>query len=823
MNALLCRTMLGVLCLFGPIGAASAADAASDPASATYFEQHIRPLLVGKCLKCHGPKKQEGSLRLDSRAALLAGGDSGAAVVPHDREASLLVEAVRYEGLEMPPSEPLEDEAVARFEAWVEAGAIWPAHAATLRESSGAISDQDRQWWAFQPLQQPAVPQHPQDAWSQTTIDRFVYQRLAEHEMRPAPVADRVTLVRRLYYDLIGLPPTPAQIDAFLQDESPVAWEELIDRLMDDRRYGEHWARFWLDLVRYAESDGWNQDAYRPLIWRYRDYVIDAFNADKPYPQFVREQLAGDELPGDDPQQLIATGFLRLGIYEYNQRDARSHWDDIMNEMTDVTGDVFLALGMACARCHDHKFDPILQSDYFRLRAFFEPIQWRDDLVAATDQAQATYRQELVKWESATEEIRAQIDALVAPYHERKWESTVEKFPLDIQACFYKPVEERNSWEQQMSYLVSRQFEEEGGGPLRGMKQADKEKLAALKKELAAFDEQKPQPLPAVMAATDFAGEPAATTIPDDPEATPIAPGFLSVLSQLPGGGPPKLQEQADSTGRRTALAEWIGRPDNPLTTRVIVNRIWQQHFGRGLVPTASDFGHLGQPPSHPELLDWLTIDFVEHGWSFKRLHKQILMSAVWQQAAEHPQAAEYQAQDPAEKWLWRAPVRRLEAEAIRDAMLLASGELEPAVGGPSVTAKMPRRGLYVKRLRNKGDPFLHAFDMADGLKSVSERNVTTTPTQSLLMINGSYVLARAKAFAERLQQAAKVEEATPAALLRRAFRMAWGRAPRDEELRRATEWVASEASPGQPVVEAERLVDFCHVLLNSNEFLYID
>lgn len=800
---------------------AEAQDASSDPASPAYFEQHVRPLLASKCLKCHGEKKQEGSLRLDSREAMLAGGDSGAAVVPSELDESLLIEAIRYESFEMPPAQQLDEKAIGHFEAWVAAGAHWPEHGEPVRESSGKISDDDRQWWAFQPLQKPEVPRHRDDAWSRTAIDRFAFHRMAENNISPAPQADRVTLVRRLYYDLIGLPPTPEQIDDFLEDRSPAAWEELIDRLLEDQRYGEHWARFWLDLVRYAESDGWNQDAYRPEIWRYRDYVVDSFNEDKPYPQFVREQLAGDEMPGDDPQQITATGFLRLGIYEYNQRDARSHWDDIMNEMTDVTGDVFLGMGMACARCHDHKFDPILQKDYFKLRAFFEPIEWRDDLVAASDAQKAEYDQALAKWEAATEEIRAKIDALLQPYHERKWESTVEKFPLDIQACFHKPVSERNSWEHQMAYLVSRQFEEEGGGPLKGMKKEDQEKLDALKEELAALDDIKPKPLPPVMAATDFDGAAAPTTIPGGAE--PIEPGFLSVLSHQPAGQPADIESLPHSTGRRTALAEWIGRPDNPLTTRVVVNRIWQQHFGRGIAPTASDFGRLGQPPTHPDLLDWLTVNFVENGWSFKQLHKQILLSAVWQQSSDHPLAAEYQTADPEEAWMWRAPVRRIEAEAIRDAMLAASGELQEQVGGASVDAKAPRRGLYVKSFRNNGDPFLHAFDMADGLKSVSERNVTTTPTQSLLMINGDYVLNRAKNFADRLRVEASETGEPTEETLHRGFRIAWGRNPSDDELTRALRFVASDASPGQPVLDADRLADFCHVLLNSNEFLYVD
>lgn len=785
-----------------------------------HFEQHIRPILVTKCLKCHGERKQEGKLRLDSREAMLKGGESGPSIVPGETTESLLIEAIKYESFEMPPTGQLSAKEISQFELWIATGAAWPENVGTLREDSGLISPADREWWAFQPIQMPDVPVDPNDNWSRNEIDRFVHARFVEQGMEPAPQADRNTLVRRLYFDLLGLPPTPDEIDAFVNDDSPEAWEKLIDRLLDDKRYGEHWARYWLDLVRYAESDGWNQDAFRPHLWRYRDYVVNSFNSDKPYPEFVRQQLAGDEIQEDNPEHLAAASYLRLGIYEYNQRDARGHWNDIMNEMTDVTADVFLGMGMACARCHDHKFDPLLQRDYFKLQAFFEPISWRDDIVGATRAEQAAYQEKLAVWEEATKAIREQIDAMLKPYYDRKWKSTAEKFPLEIQACFYKPVEERTSWENQMAYLITRQFEEEGGGPLKGIKKEDEEKLEALNEQLATFDKLKPKPLPLLMTATDFAGTPAATTIPDAEDETPIEPGFLAVLSEQPVGQPPTFPELSQSTGRRTALAEWIGRADNPLTTRVIVNRIWQEHFGQGIVSTANDFGHLGQLPTHPELLDWLTVTFVEDGWSIKRLHKRILLSATWQQSAYHPQADDYQKRDPAESLLWRARIRRLKAEQIRDAMLAISGELQAQFGGPSVDGKTPRRALYVKTIRNTPDLFLAAFDVANGLKSVAERNSTTTPTQSLMMINGDYALGRGQKMAARLE---KDEFANADEMLRYAMLLAWGREPTDSELSSAHHFIAAAIAEGQWTYDHERLVDFCHVLFNSNEFLYVD
>lgn len=790
-----------------PIAARAEADGGK------YFEQHVRPLLAGKCVKCHGPDKQEGGLRLDSLEAMLEGGDSGPALVPGEVAESLLVEAIRYESFEMPPTAPLPDAEVAHFVDWIAAGAVWPDTGEAVREVSGVISEADRQWWAFRPLTKPEVPAHEEDHWSRTEIDRFIYSRMAEQEIVPAPQASRERLVRRVYYDLLGLPPTPEEIAAFVNNDSPDAWEQLVDTLLEDDRYGEHWGRYWLDLVRYAESDGWNQDAYRPDIWRYRDYVVESFNEDKPYPQFVREQLAGDEIPDRDPESIVATGYLRLGIYEYNQRDAKSLWNDSMNEITDVTADVFIGMGMACARCHDHKFDPILQQDYFKLRAFFEPLIWRDDVPMATPQQIAEYEAKHAEWLAASADIQAQIDAVLKPYYDRKWDSTVDKFPLDIQACFHKPVEERTSWEHQMAYLIGRQFEEEGGGPLKSMKKEDKERYEELKKQLAEFDHLKPAPLPSLMTVADFPGTLSPTLIPDVPDQEPVPPGFLTVLNEVVDPVEPAAVPQLSTSGRRTALAEWIGKPDNPLTTRVIVNRIWQQHFGQGIVPTASDFGHLGLPPTHPELLDWLTVTFVEEGWSLKKLHKRILMSAAWQQSSLHPLAVANQEKDPAETLLWRFPVKRLNAEQIRDAMLMASGELEQKLGGPSIDGTVPRRSLYVKFFRNNPDTFLQLFDVANGLKSVAERNRTTTPIQSLMMLNGEWTLARAEKMAERLKN---MNAETPEETLANAFRLSWGRDPKPSEIEQSLQFV------GTPLSD-DRWVDLCHVLLNSNEFLYVD
>lgn len=790
------------------------------PDSPAFFEEQIRPILAENCVKCHGESKQKGGLRLDRRETLLLGGEGGTVVLPGQPDESRLIQAVRYQGLEMPPDGPLAEAEVQLLAAWVAAGAVWPEHSGEIRPAQGGVSDADKAWWAFQPVVRQAVPALDGDTWPANPIDCFVRKRQQEAGIAPAPEADKATLVRRLYVDVLGIPPTPEEIDAYLRDEAPDAWARLVDQLLDDPRYGEHWAQFWLDLVRYAESDGWNKDEYRPQMWRYRDYVVNAFNSDKPYTDFVREQLAGDETPEQTPEDITATGYLRLGIYEYNQRNAADHWNAIMNEITDVTGNAFLGLSMSCSRCHDHKFDPIPQTDYFSLRAFFEPIIWKDDVVAATEAEQAEWRQKESAWESASAEVRAKIEALTRPYYESHAAKVADMFPLDIQACYHKPPSERSSWEAQMAYLVTRQTLEEGGGPLSKLSKEDKAAHEALQKELDTFNTLKPPPLPRVMAAADHRGTLSPTVMPDDPQQHPVEPRFLTVLASNPVQRQPELAATEHSSGRRTALAAWIGHPENPLTTRVIVNRIWQQHFGEGIVPSASDFGHLGQPPTHPELLDWLTAEFVEHGWRFKHLHRLILNSATWRQSSKHPQAEANQAQDPGEALLWRARVRRLSAEEIRDAMLQASGELDTRLGGPSVDAKTPRRGLYVKRMRNTPEAMLAAFDAADGITSVSQRNTTTTPTQALMLINGEYTLDRAKKFAERVLAKSQPDRE---AALDRVFRVAWGRAPSDAELTQALDYLGAPLDGDPFGMDQEKFVEICHVLLNSNEFMYVD
>ncbi|HEY5313760.1 MAG TPA: DUF1553 domain-containing protein [Pirellulales bacterium] len=787
-----CFGFVLVVWLLPPAALEAATPSTPQAAAAIFFEKEVRPLLAERCFKCHGENKQSGELRLDSRASILAGGDSGPAIVPGKPGESLLVEAIRYESLEMPPKGKLSDAQVAILTRWVQLGAPWPGELSPGNGGRPArpqdkITDEDRRWWAFQPVRN-VTPPPAADSWIRNDLDRFIFDKLRHAGLTPAPEASRAVLIRRAFFDLWGLPPSPEQVDAFVHDPAADAYERLIDRLLDAPQYGQRSARHWLDLVRYADSDGYRIDDYRPLAWRYRDYVIAAFNADKPYDRFVQDQLAGDELFPGDPDALVATGYLRHWIYEYNSRDVRGQWQIILNDITDTTGDVFLGLGLQCARCHDHKFDPLLQRDYFRLQAFFAPLLPRDDLVAASAQQQAARARQAAAWEAQTADLRRQLAELEAPYRLKATEDAITKFPADIQAMLRKPVAERLPLEQQLAELAYRQVTYEFGRLDRKFKGERKEQILALRRKLAQFDKLRPPPLPLAICVTDVGPLAPDLSIPKKGN-TPIEPGFVTILDPEPARIEP-LPAAPNSTGRRAALARWLTQPQNPLTGRVIVNRVWQDHFGHGLAANASDFGRLGEPPSHPELLDWLAAKFIRDGWSFKRLHKLILTSATYRQSADHPAPRVAQLRDPDNRLLWRGGVRRLEAEQIRDALFAASGELDLTAGGPGVPGDQPRRAIYCRIMRNTRDPLLDVFDAPYWFNSASSRDTTTTPVQSLLLVNSQWMLHRAQAFARRLR---REEPSNRQRIVERAYQLAFGRAPTAGELRAAEQFLDAQ------------------------------
>ncbi|MDB6155646.1 MAG: Planctomycete cytochrome, partial [Chthoniobacteraceae bacterium] len=539
---------------------------------AEFFEKNVRPILQENCFKCHShAEKIKGGLALDSLEGALSGGETSPAVVPGDLAKSLLVEAIGYKNddLQMPPKgKKLSEAQIGALTQWISMGAPWPVDPNKKKMVSrpkGSITAEDRQWWAFQPVADQAPPTVDDHGWAANEIDRFIFKKLGEAGLSPSPRASKAKLVRRLYFDVIGLPPTPEQVAAFEADSSPEAWEKLVDSLLASPRYGERWARHWLDLVRYADSDGFRVDDYRPHSWRYRDYVIAAFNDDKPYDRFIQEQIAGDEMFPDDPRAHIATGFLRHWIYEYNNRDVPGQWTNILNDVTDVTADVFLGLGVQCARCHDHKFDPILQKDYYRLQAFLAPLV-PTETAAATESEQNQYADKLAPWEQKTAALRAQIATLEAPYRQKAAEEAIGKFPEEIQALIHKPVSERAPLEHQLAELAYRQVDYEFGRLLTHVPDKAKKELIDLQKELTRFDKEKPQPLPVAFGVGDVGPIAPVVRIPKKEQLGDIAPGFLTIFGEEPA----RIEAKTNSTGRRTALARWLTTPDNALVTRVI-------------------------------------------------------------------------------------------------------------------------------------------------------------------------------------------------------------------------------------------------------------
>lgn len=778
--------------------------AAQDPDAAAlkFFETKIRPLLTESCYSCHGEKKQKGDLRLDNLSYILHGGSGGPAVVPGDVENSKLIQAVTYEDadLQMPPDAKLDDAQIADLKKWVELGAPWPekeAKAVAVKKP-GEFSAEDKAWWAFQPVKVTSPPAvKDKKAVVHNPIDQYIGARLESEGLHQAPMANRYELVRRVYFDLHGLPPTPEEVKAFVQDKRPDAYERLVDSLLENPRYGERWAQHWLDLTRYADSDGYRQDAYRPNAWPYRDYVVKSFNSDKPYDTFVKEQLAGDELAPQDPNVLIATAYLRNGIYEYNQRDAEGQRITILNELTDISGELFLGLSFGCARCHDHKFDPILQKDYYRLQAFFTPVIWRDDLKLATPEEQREHEAQMQAWLELTKEARAPYDALIEPKKAGIRRSAIERFPDEVQAMVNKPEAEKLPYDKIVTYLVERQvIDEYNKLTPAGQKGEFKAKLEGVLEPLKPFEASKPKPLPVAFVASDVGRNAPPTKMDGRREKiADVQPGFLTIIA--PGDAKVTPPAGLNSTGRRTALANWITRPDNPLSTRVIVNRVWQYHFGRGLVASSSDFGRLGEKPSHPELLDWLTHEFVANGWSLKWLHRKIMNSAAYRQTANQTPSEIALQKDPENRLLWRMNPLRLDAEQARDAVLSLSGELKPGMGGPGEESAQPRRTLYTRKIRNSQDDFLRSFDAPPGFASVAKRDSTTTALQSLLLINGDWTLARARAMAARLL---KVPESTTESLVAKAYELAFSREPSKTELSSAAAFVKKQ----QALIEKE-------------------
>jgi hypothetical protein len=750
------------------------------------FENHVRPLLVTHCIKCHGDAKQEGGLRLTTIEELLRGGESGPAIVAGKPDESLLIEALRYESFEMPPTGQLDVEVVDGIANWIEAGGQWPQ--GVVLKQTPKISEDDRAWWCYQPISAPVVPEVEDNGWCRNEIDRFILARLDREGVTPTPAADSHKLARRVHFAVTGLPPDEST--RRLIESEPDWYEKLVDDLLSTSAYGENQARYWLDLVRYADSDGYNADHSRPEAYLYRDYVIRSFNEDKPYDKFVTEQLAGDEVDPGNRDALIGTMYLRHWIYEHNQRDVEGQWAQILSDVTETTADLFLAQGLKCARCHDHKFDPLLQRDYYAMRAFFTPLKPREDQPIADVETRAKHLEQQRVWETATEEIRKRLHEIETPEllaHATR--EGVHRFTKEIQAMIKSRHHELSPYENQIATLASKQFDVLPEKLPEWLGEAEEAERQMLLAKLAEFDHLKPKPLPTLkFVASDVGPIAPPTFIPDVADQTPIEPAFPDVLKTGPATITPP-PDALQSTGRRTALAKWIVSKDNPLTARVIVNRVWQQHFGRGLVETTSDFGHLGTPPSHPELLDWLAQRFMADGWSFKKLHRLILTSATYRQSTARQMDEHLASLDPHNELLWRMNPRRLSGEEIHDCVLTASGEMAPN-----------KRAIYKPVKRNSLDPLLAAFDFPDRVESQCKRHRTTTSPQSLLMMNNPWLHDRAKILAMN------VAPMPLDALVETAYERLYFRNASRQELDQAAKFVERYASNTEETKQPNRL-----------------
>lgn len=741
------RLVIFILSVVG-MAAGGATSAAEEPAKADtlegiqFFENKVRPILVENCHKCHGDKKQGGTLRLDAKSAMLAGGESGPAIVPGKPEESLLIEAVNYKSLEMPPDRRLKPEQIATLTEWVKMGAPWPAGgevALQPRKTALVVTDADRQHWSFQKIQRPQIPDGTGVPYY-NAVDAFVAAALQGKGLAPSPEAQKRDLIRRVFFDLIGLPPTGDEIVAFTADSAPDAFERLVERLLASPRYGERWSRHWLDVVRFAQSNGLERDDEKPNAWRYRDYVIRALNRDKPYDQFLREQLAGDEITPLTDDAITATAYYRLGVWDDEPDDGKQAKADELDDIVSTTSTAMLGLTIGCARCHDHKFDPIAQEDYYSLTAFFQNIELygkTPDIVAGGVQ---------VNKEGAFRDLQS-------------------------------------------------------GG-----------------QTLAVAEKKDPPPKSRILVR--------GSALTPGKE---VRPRFVEVLCSSKESMFPQLPEDEQrenasdkpnisSKGRRTVIANWIASSENPLTPRVIVNRLWSQHFARGIVPTPSDFGHTGQPPSHPELLDYLASELIRGNWELKRLHRLMLTSATYRQSSRVANEKAVTL-DPDNTLLWRQNLRRLEAESIRDTILATSGSLNLQMGGrgifPTIApevlsgqsrpgngwenktplAEQSRRSVYIFAKRTLGVPLLESLDAASTDSSIARRNVTTVAPQALILLNSEFMERQSAAMADRVIREAGND---PASQITASYRLALGRSPTSAEMQVATAFLEREVARWQ-------------------------
>jgi hypothetical protein len=837
------RPLLIAIVVCGMTPPLSAAETALSPLG--FYHQSVEPLLQAHCQKCHGPGKNKGGLSFAGREAVLRGGESGAAVDLAQPHESLLIKALNYDGYEMPPAGKLPPEQIAVFVKWVELGLPMPegeAVPAPAQHGTPQVTEETKNHWSFRPLVRPAVPAVGDADWVVNPIDAFVLSRLEAAGLAPSAAAPPQQLARRLHYNLVGLPPSREWVAALERNPTSKRYGQLIEELLESPHHGEHFARYWLDLVRYGETNSYERDNPKPFVWRYRDYVIDFFNSPRGFDQFIREQLAGDELAvlrEQAPDQartdvakqdlIIATGFYRLGVWDDEPVDAELAFYDGLDDIVGTTAQSFLGLTLNCARCHDHKLDPLSQRDYYQFASFFRNIRHygarSDESVyaasvqsIATPEAEQLFAREKQEWQERVKSLRQQLDDVEARIRPHLKGGEKDDFEHDSQRL--------RVIQAHVGAEISREEVDE---------------YARIRKTWTDLCNHPPRSADQALAIKEHGPTAPAThvLIRGNPHAAVdiVEPAFPAILS----APVPRITPQAASTGRRLALAEWIASPDNPLTARVIVNRVWQWHFGRGLVESPNDFGLKGTPPTHPELLDWLAAELIEQGWSLRHLHRLILTSNTYRQSSA-PREDGLQV-DPTNRLFWRFDMRRLRAEELRDSILAVNETLNLAkMFGPSVRPKIEaevlagqsrpgagwevsspedqrRRSIYIHIKRSLAVPLLANFDAAEPDVTCPVRFATTQPTQALSLLNSGFMQEQAKLLAESLTRRA---DEPLEARVRLGLATVTQREPTPADIERGLALV-NRLQHDHKLSADQALACYCLALLNLNEFVYLD
>ena len=845
-------------------GAAVACGLVHAAESVPRFGSDVGPLLNRYCLQCHGESLQMGDLDLRTVSSMEKGGGQGPALVRGNAGESLLYQRVADQSMPQ-GEEKLEPEEVRLLADWINAGA--PAGRVPAESRLETATAHTPSHWSFRPIRKPPIPSVRNRQWVRNPVDAFILSRLEEQGLQPAPEADPSTLVRRLALVLTGLPPSWEEPSRLPEGPGDLAYTRLVDEFLGRPQYGERWARHWLDVVRYAESNGYERDGTKPHAWRYRDYVIDAFNQDKPYDRFLTEQLAGDEIDGTDAESQIATTFLRLGTWDDEPAEERRDRYDQLDDVLGTASSAFLGLTLRCARCHDHKFEPFSQEDYYRSLSFFEPLKRphnilkpRADLdrMVGTPDEMDRYRVATMKWKVEVESLNREKEKLSRKILDRLLSDRASSRDLswahhaEAVLAFRTPEEDRT--DEQKAQI--RKFDERMDREILAEATTEEARnLSRWERELARLKAESPEEPPRAYVWYEDTPYPVATRVlvrgdPGTPggEVQPVVPTILGRPDLLARLGP--IEPTLDSSGRRRWLARWMTHPQNPLVARVMVNRIWQWVFGEGLVATENDFGVAGETPSHPLLLDYLASEFIASGWSVKHVVRLLAGSSTFAQASDwNPQAA---AVDLQNRLLWRWRPRRLEAEAVRDSMLAVSGSLNHSMHGPSMFPRIPdsvlagqsrpgldwgepdpeqnlRRSVYIFVKRSLAVPELELLDSPDTTSSCEQRRVSTTGPQALTFLNGDFAHEQARRLAGRVMRATGEERANQ---VRGAFRMGLARGPSPEELKAALDFLQVQeeqiredmtGTQTTPVIRERALQSFCLTLLNTNEFFYLN